>query len=31
MAAERGINPDTFRRDNPLYLEAFALSPLRAT
>lgn len=31
MAAERGINPDTFRRDNPLYAEAFALSPLRAT
>lgn len=31
MAVERGVNPDTFRRDNPLYLEAFALSPLRAT
>ena len=31
IAAERGINPDTFRRDNPLYAEAFALAPLRAT
>lgn len=31
IAVERGINPDTFRRDNPLYLEAFAHSPLRAT
>ncbi len=30
MAAESGINPDTFRRDNPVYLEAFGLSPLRA-
>jgi len=31
MAAEKGINPDTFRRDNPRYADAFALSPLRAT
>jgi glucosamine--fructose-6-phosphate aminotransferase (isomerizing) len=31
IAAERGINPDTFRRDNPRYLDAFALSPLRTT
>lgn len=30
IAVERGINPDTFRRDNPLYADAFALSPLRA-
>jgi glucosamine--fructose-6-phosphate aminotransferase (isomerizing) len=31
IAVQRGINPDTFRRDNPLYAEAFALSPLRAS
>ena len=31
MAALKGINPDTFRRDNPLYAEAFSLAPLRAT
>jgi glucosamine--fructose-6-phosphate aminotransferase (isomerizing) len=30
IAAQRGINPDTFRRDNPTYARAFDLSPLRA-
>jgi glucosamine--fructose-6-phosphate aminotransferase (isomerizing) len=31
IAAARGINPDTFRRDNPTYLAAFSLAPLRAS
>jgi glucosamine--fructose-6-phosphate aminotransferase (isomerizing) len=30
IAALRGINPDTFRRDDPTYARAFELSPLRA-
>jgi glucosamine 6-phosphate synthetase-like amidotransferase/phosphosugar isomerase protein len=28
MAALKGVHPDTFRRDNPIYAEAFAHSKL---
>jgi hypothetical protein len=28
MATLRGINPDTFRRDNPVYRDAFGLLKL---
>ena len=28
MAVEKGLNPDTFRRDNPVYKEAFGLLKL---
>lgn len=28
MAVEKGLNPDTFRRDNPVYSEAFGLLKL---
>jgi glucosamine--fructose-6-phosphate aminotransferase (isomerizing) len=30
LAEHRGINPDTFRRDNPTYARAFGFAPLRA-
>jgi glucosamine 6-phosphate synthetase-like amidotransferase/phosphosugar isomerase protein len=28
MAVEKGLNPDTFRRDNPVYKDAFGLLTL---
>jgi hypothetical protein len=28
MAVTKGVHPDTFRRDNPVYAEAFAHSKL---
>jgi len=28
MAVLKGVHPDTFRRDNPVYVEAFGFSRL---